>query len=125
MQTRDQQYATAIYKQVSRVSKDVGEAERKKYGSMADKLPVLIRTAGLAQALAFVDARSDDAQRKLLSHLAVTVGYGSDTELLEASRTAQLGAYMHLTQKVLQALLWYKRYAQSVLDVDPSQEDRR
>ncbi|HBY95351.1 MAG TPA: type III-B CRISPR module-associated protein Cmr5 [Chloroflexi bacterium] len=122
MQTRDQQYATAVYRQVS---EDVGEAERKKYGSMAHKLPVLIRTAGLAQALAFVDTRGDDTHHKLLNHLAVTVGYGSGEKLLEASRTAQLGAYMHLTQKVLQALLWYKRYAQSVLDVDPSQEDRR
>jgi hypothetical protein len=32
---------------------------------------------------------------------------------------------MRLTQRSLAALLWFKRYAQSVLDVKPGQEDKR
>jgi len=29
---------------------------------------------------------------------------------------------MYITQQVLDALLWYKRFAQSVLDVDPTDQ---
>jgi len=113
MLTRDQRYAEQIYQQVSQVP----EAERQKYGSMAHKLPVLIRTAGLAQALAFVDSRGSDEQKRLLEHLAAVV---NEPKLLERSRTAELADYMRLTRNVLAALVWYKRFAQSVLDVDPT-----
>jgi CRISPR-associated protein Cmr5 len=118
MLTRDQRYAKQIYEQVSQVP----EAERQKYGSMAHKLPVLIRTAGLAQALAFVDSRGSDEQKKLLDHLAVVVNEQNAQNLLARSRTAELADYMRLTRNVLAALVWYKRFAQSVLGVAAGEE---
>lgn len=121
MQTRDQRYATKIYTQVQEI-KQQEKAERDKYGSMAHKLPVLIRTAGLAQALAFVAARGSGAQKMLLRHLAEVVEAGDQDELLQRSRSANLVDYMRLTQQVMDALVWYKRFAQSVLDVDASQD---
>lgn len=114
IQTRDQKYAVDAYKKVSKVK----EEDRQSYGSMAHKLPILIHTAGLAQALAFVEARGKEAHRQLLTDLAHTVGKGSKDILLTRAREGELSEYMHLTQQVLSALLWYKRFAESVLGVD-------
>jgi CRISPR-associated protein Cmr5 len=124
MQTRDQKYAATVYAQVQEIA-GMPQDKQKKYGSMAHKLPVLIRTAGLAQALAFVEARGDQEMQKglLLEHLALAIGKENRAELLEGTRTTELAMYMRLTQAVLAALLWYKRFAQSVLDVQASDEE--
>lgn len=117
MLLRNQRYAAQIFEQVSQVP----EAERQKYGSMAHKLPALIRTAGLAQSLAFADSRNITEHEKLLDHIAQVVGLTGRESLMRHSREArQLTEYMHLTRKVLSALTWYKRFAQSVLKVESS-----
>lgn len=129
MRTREQDYAVDIFARVEEFGQHHarGSKERRTYGSMAHKLPVLVRTAGLAQALAFVDARGDDAQRQLLKDLAATVDakrYGNDVNsFLSDSRSLAFYEYMRLGQKVMAALLWYKRFAQSVLGVEPGEED--
>lgn len=123
MQTRDQQLAAQIFKLVHDEVKDKDFA--KSYGATAHKLPVLVRSAGLAQALAFVDARGKQPQHLLLDHLAKTVSHANREKLLEASRNGNAGleAYIHLTRQVMDALLWYKRFAQSVLKVKQGAED--
>jgi len=117
MQTRDQELATVVFEQVSQIS-GISESDRKKYGSMAHKLPVLIRTAGLVQALAFVEARGEKVHHTLLDHIAKVAGFDDRKRLLEKSRSAPLNEYMHLSQRVMVALQWYKRFAQSVLGVE-------
>ncbi len=114
MLTRNQEYAAKIFEQVMRV----GEEQRGKYGSLAHRLPVLIRTAGLAQALAFVDARGDTAGKILLDDIAAILKLENKEKLLECSREAELPEYMRLTRYVLIAMTWYKRFAQSVLGVE-------
>jgi CRISPR-associated protein Cmr5 len=130
MQTRKQEYASSAFEQVSAL-KTASEAEkdpeayRKRYGSMAHKLPVLIRTAGLAQALEFVQSRGKDEHKKLLGHLEQTVlpNRAHGESLLKRSREAQLGEYTRLTRDCLAALLWYKRFAESVLGVKAGDEE--
>lgn len=137
-QTRDQRYATAIFQQVEKVDQETkskignDKTYRDAYGSMAHKLPVLIRTAGLAQALAFVQARGKKIpapdgrtpHHDLLTHLSQVVRNGKE-DLCTQSRIADLSEYMHLTHESLAALLWFKRFAQSVLDVeDASRGDK-
>jgi len=107
--TRNQRYAGQVYDQVESVS----ATQREKYEAIAHKLPVLIRTAGLAQALAFVAASKEGAHQLLLNHLSKVVGAETSATLLERSRTDELAQYMRLTQEVLTALLWYKRFAQA------------
>ena len=107
--TRNQRYAEQIYNQVQSVS----ATQRAGYEGMAHKLPVLIRTAGLAQAFAFVCARGETEHRLLLDHLAEVVGAGNALNLLARSRSDELARYIRLTQEVLAALLWYKRFAQT------------
>ncbi len=122
MKTIEQEFARKIYDQVDAFNREnpkahsAGEKARKKYGAMAHKLPILVRTAGLAQALAFADSR-DKVSQQLLEHLAKVVGgYGKD-DLLRASRDAELQEYTYLTRRTMLALKWYKRFAESVLEV--------
>ncbi|RRR70864.1 MAG: type III-B CRISPR module-associated protein Cmr5 [Candidatus Viridilinea halotolerans] len=126
--TREQTYASRVYALIKPLSaKD--EAERKAYGSLAHKLPILIRTAGLAQALAFVAARNKEGtpQRRLLAHLEEVLQQtnllAQGANLVERSRTASFEEYMRLTEGSLQALLWFKRFAQAELKVEAGTEE--
>jgi len=121
MQTREQHYAKTVLECVQ-ACKKLQASDQNVYGSMSHQLPILIRTAGLAQALAFVDSRDVKILKTLLDDIAQTVGLNRLT-LLQRSREAELSAYMHLTQQVLTALLWFKRFAQSVLDVQTPDSD--
>ena len=119
MQTLDQQYAASAYAQVSPLKEKYKEKkEYKKYGAMAHKLPILIHTAGLAQALEFVNSRGEPIQKLLLDHLAVTIELTNKEDLLKTVKSVPLSGYIRLTRQTLAALLWYKRFAQSILDVD-------
>ena len=119
MQTRDQIYAATVYEQDATVREK--EPEYKKYGAMAHKLPLLIRTAGLVQALAFVEARGKEIQKRLLTDLKATIEPNDPRTLLVHAQNADLSEYMRLTQQIMAALLWYKRFAQSILGVDASE----
>lgn len=123
MQTREQKYAAKGFNYVSARFREYpeGDKRRTEYGSMAHKLPVLIRTAGLAQALSFVETRKKESHLALLDDLASTLEQDRKG-LLERSRQADLDEYMLLTRYALDALLWFKRYAQSVLGVEASDE---
>ncbi len=124
MDTQQQRMAVNAH----RLILTVAEGEKKKYGTMAHKLPMLIRRAGLAQALVFVEARGEDAQLKLLQHLAETVEFAGVTnrkELVKHSREADLATYMLLTRRVLAALVWYKRFTESILKVRNVDDDSR
>lgn len=118
MQTRDQKYAIDVFDRVSRIP--VEKEYRNSYGSMAHKLPILIRTAGLAQALSFVEAKAIkiNALQQFIKDLSGTVG---KQDLAKDARELPLNEYIRLTQQVMAALLWYKRFAQSVLDVDTTE----
>ncbi|HMW03386.1 MAG TPA: type III-B CRISPR module-associated protein Cmr5 [Acidobacteriota bacterium] len=120
-QTRDQRMAESVYRLVLPLKDQ--EAQRKKYGSLAHKLPVLIKTAGLAQALAFVESRGGDEGKLLLRHIAEVVQLTNLETLQSTVRKAELRKYIRLTQEILTALVWFKRFAQSVLKVEPGEEN--
>lgn len=123
MQTLDQRYAGAILKQMQEIKQEPKQ-EYTKYASIAHKLPILIYTAGLAQAVEFVHARGASIQRRLLAHLgSVILDQETEEALREAIRRASLREYLRLTRQVLAALLWYKRFAQSILGIDASEAD--
>lgn len=127
MNTRDQEFAGRIFEQVSQIS-NLSKTDQRKYGSTAHKLPILIRTAGAVQALTFIESRGNqnnqgkDPYFKLLDHLAKTVGFNDRAAMLDKSRTAPLSEYMRLSQQMMAALLWYKRFAQIVLGVNPEDD---
>lgn len=133
MQTRDQRLAFAIYERVLAFdTPNLSKKQRKQYGSMAHKLPILIRTAGLSQALAFVEARHREKDGKIppqlkllrdLEQVLLKEKMLEGSNLFAVARKAELGEYMCLTQHTMAALLWFKRYAQSVLGVQQGDEE--
>ena len=117
MKTRDQEYASDAVQKVSAVKNNLNKDECNRYGSMAHQLPILIRSAGLAQALGFLETRESKGHQQLLTDLATTVNLPGS--LVQKARTLPLNEYMHLTRQAMAALLWYKRFAQSILDIKP------
>jgi len=123
MTTRQQQYASSAHQKVEALTNQ-DKAFKTRYGSIAHRLPVLIRSAGLAQALAYVDARGKDEGQKLLDDLAMVIGVEgvkNRNDLISRSRTTALLEYMYLTDQCLDALLWFKRFAQTILKVEPGE----
>ncbi len=128
MRTVHQRLAADIYGRVIEIRDHHDESFCKKYGTMAHKLPVLLHTAGLMQAIAFVQAKGtkNDAWKQFLNDLAHTLepsrpDYDGE-KLLEEARRAEIGSYILLTRRVSNALLWYKRFAESILNVDQGHE---
>jgi len=127
MQTLEQKFAVLIYDRVSAYASrypDKNSSERTQYGSMAHKLPILVYTSGLTQALAFVESRGNPAQHSLLEDLAQVTAECDKPHYLELSRNSGLQDYVYLTRKTLIALKWFKRFAQSVLEVDATANDK-
>jgi CRISPR-associated protein Cmr5 len=119
MKTLEQELAEKVY---HKVVAHEGQPDAKKYGSMAHKLPILIRTAGLAEALAFVESRGKDPLDALLDDLARVVSNQSRKDFVAQSRSADLQDYIYLTRRTMLALKWFKRFAQSMLGVDATEE---
>ena len=103
---------------------------REIYGNLCHEFPVLVRTCGLCQAVAFCadKAQSDDkeraeAYRLLLQHIGKIVGKetdgkgGANDPLLKEILKAEATEYMLHTRRVLQAWVYFKRFAVSVLGV--------
>jgi len=117
----DQQRAILAYQHIEPLVADKPLA--KKYGTMALKLPILVRTAGLCQALHFVRSRKDDGSPRLLDHLAdqlrrVDGKIEDGASLCAQVRAAELRHYLHLTREATATLQWYARLAQSVLKIE-------
>jgi CRISPR type III-B/RAMP module-associated protein Cmr5 len=123
--TLEQTRAAMAYGHLEKVTtKD----DRTLYGSMAQKLPALIRAAGLCQAIHFVKSRQKPVLENLLSHLADQLKR-IDTEikgvesLCTRVREADLAHYVWLTREALAAVSWYGRLARSEWGVLPGDGD--
>jgi len=120
MLTRSQQYAQAAFPAVQRhypqPTKKLS-TEQKEYRTVAKKFPTLIHTCGLAQAIAFYQAKGHS---DYLEDLAKVVGHAGHPEikdaksLAEQSRTNQLSLYMRLSRDTLTAAGWLKRYVEAL-----------
>ena len=130
MKTIHQRLAADVYDRVTQIYEEYDEPFRKKYGTMAHKMPVLVHTAGLMQAIAFVHAKGtkNDAWKQFLNDLAQTLEFSrpeyNRDALLQDAQWAGIGDYILLTRHVSNALLWYKRFAESILKVEPGDEDK-
>lgn len=125
MPTLDQKRAALAWEHGDAV-KQYEPARQKKYASIVYSLPMLVRSAGLSQALHFVQARGDNTQREILEHLAaqlhrVDARITNANTLLKCVREAPLGAYLQFAQETLACANWYKRYVQGVLNIKQSE----
>ena len=122
VRTREQKYAATVYALVQNFDHSIkDEKQRVRYASLCHSVAIMIRSAGLVQALAFACRKQDQGNQQFVRDLAQALGYSGDNnqlKLLEASYTASLMEYMYLTQDTLAVLLWFKRFAQSILKVE-------
>jgi len=123
--TREQNRAARVYKYVKKYEKN--EKVRKDYGSMALRFPALLRSAGLVQALAFVDSRGNDAHKQFIHDFASVIyelegkpkrGKEAFEQYFQEARDAQLAQYLRMTREALAVADWFKRFAQSVLKAE-------
>jgi CRISPR type III-B/RAMP module-associated protein Cmr5 len=128
IKTREQDYAAKIYDQVGKVK---GKNFQDDYKNAAKNLPFLIRSAGLVQALYFMQTRNEGA-KTLIKHLANIIEKPTETlaenelkalaeNFLAKVRTKPINEYIFLTEKCLLALKWYKRF----VDIHIEDKDKK
>lgn len=130
MPTRSQQNFIRAQELVASVT---GEETRKIYGGLCHSFPVMVRSCGLCQALAFsLDKASKDgprakAHKLIIEHVGQIIGAGSEQKaIVSAVSRAGTREYMLHTRQVLDAWIYFKRFAVSILGVDAAdQKDDR
>ncbi len=134
MQTRAQRHLILAESCVSEVEK-LPQETKNVYGGLCHSFPVLVRTNGLCQALAFSAAKGQsggdrgDAHKRLLLHVWRILNGGkvppANASPLDDVRKAPTLTYLRQTREVLDAWIYFKRFAVSVLKVDTGdQQDK-
>ena len=121
MKTRAQQDMELAARLVQEVRSQDRETQQI-YGGLCHSFPVMVRTCGLCQALAFSQAKAGDGQdarekahRLLLQHVQKVLSLNGD--VLQVVREASASQYMLYTRRVLSAWVYFKRFAESILEV--------
>jgi CRISPR-associated protein Cmr5 len=122
--TLEQQRASMAFDHLTAITV---EKDRKIYGGMALKLPALIRSAGLCQALHFVKSRRKEPLNALLNHLSkqltrVDSAIIDMSSLCDRAREAEVANYVWLTREALASVTWYGRLARSEWGILPSDD---
>lgn len=129
MKTRAQTDMEMAYDLVNEVTQKPEEV-KKIYGGLCHSFPIMVRTCGLCQAIAFSKdkATSDgdlgQAHSLLLKHVVTLIdpqvpliNLQSDS-LLKNILDADSRQYMFYTRRILSAWIYFKRFAVSVLKVE-------
>ncbi len=123
MKNLNQTLARSVYDRIEAINAaGRDDSYKKKYGKMTLKLPALVQSAGLLQALAFVENNDEIPPKDLVGDLAAVLVFPSKQDLLNACINSPFGEYRYLTRRSVIALTWFKRFAQStwpeILDAD-------
>ncbi|MDI6893170.1 MAG: type III-B CRISPR module-associated protein Cmr5 [Bacillota bacterium] len=109
-----------LEQEIRRLNTDSGKLWAS-YGSLARKVPALVTSAGLGQAMAFLRAKGQskawDPHELLYSHVSDwVVGQLKETgELLDVIQHRSSEVYRQATSEALAFLLWVKRFAEARL----------
>jgi len=109
---------------------------RKIFGGLCHSFPIMVRTCGLCQALAFSFDKATVTDKKrptprneayglLLNHVSELL-LGPDRQdrvaLLDRVRGGDVAQYMFDTRRVLAAWVYWKRFAVSILKVESARD---
>lgn len=114
--TRDQQRAQAAFRKVSAKK---GKKDAEDYGRQCLRLPTLIRQDGLCLTLAFLSGKGAskpyfaDLTKDFLEILGTTT---------EEIRNVGAVKYQIVSRDAIRTAVWFKRYAEGVLDVAPESD---
>lgn len=126
--TLEQQRATRAWECVDEVTSK-SQDFKKKYGSLARKVPTLILTNGLGQTLAFLKAKGKnhpaDEHTVLFRHLSRWVlsqvapsSPATNGDLLQWVLQNDSASYRRATVEALAFLTWLKRFAEAELPAE-------
>ncbi len=123
--TRQQRFMSLAWAHLTAVH--AGDKETAKiYGGLCHSFPILVRSSGLCQALAFVEAKAAPGKARgaayslIADHLAAVLSI-KRSDLVDTVRGAPVADYMRYTGAALDAWIFYKRFAVSILKVSSSQ----
>ena len=121
LQTRSQAVSKKVYKLLNQEdTKKISKA----YGGLCHNFPIMVLQSGLSQAVAYILVKSkneNSPQWLFLVHLAsldAATENKSPTEFQIYIQQVDLSEYQRLTRVILNASIWFKRFAVSLLDVD-------
>lgn len=121
MPTRAQAQLMQAHRDVVAVSEAEGlnEVQKARYGNLCHKVPVMIRTCGLCQTIAFMESKKskEPSHARMLQHIAGLLDIQAD-RLATAVAQMPTVQYMHKTRLLLEALVYYKRFAVSILKAE-------
>ncbi len=123
-QTKEQQRAKAAWADIQAVDRKSVDVKRK-YRSLVLKLPVMILTNGLGQALAFLKSKGkdnrDDPHEIVYSHLQAWLfreirwADANQPTLIERIFNTTSETYRQATSEALSYLHWLRRFAEAIL----------
>lgn len=130
MRTRSQVYSEKVFDQISNIkNNNWSDKQKKQYGSLCHSFPVMVLQSGLSQAVAFVWIKAKNTANSphgvFLQNLAALtrVEENSNPDRFQQAINRQpLNEYQRMTREILAASIWYKRFAESLLDVKAGDE---
>lgn len=137
MKTRSQEYSKEVFEQINGLNLD--DSKKKTYGSLCHNFPLMVLRSGLSQSVAFLLVKtkiSGEESKQSTPHIFFLENLadltGIDLNLQEGEKkaikfqekinTLELHDYMRITRRILAASIWYKRFAESLLDVNTGEE---
>jgi CRISPR type III-B/RAMP module-associated protein Cmr5 len=111
MRTRAQTWSSAAFQHVRAQKADKSTVD--KYRTCCRRMPGLIHTSGLLQALVFTVSR-DDTGKAYVGHLArAYLGDEKATHetLITRAQSADVHAYMALARDIADVAQWFNRFA--------------
>ena len=134
LKSRNQIYSKAVYDSIKAMLEHATDSKLdSKYKGLCKRAGSLLRTSGLMQMVAFMEARGhrEEMYWLLLRHLQVELiklhilqgNANKEFWLAEHLRNLELPAYMALTRKVLLLLNWHKRLAETMIQKDAEDEN--
>jgi CRISPR-associated protein Cmr5 len=112
----EQGRAKFAYDRVNEIVQNPNGDLKKKYKSGAKKLPVLIKTNGLGQALAFIKNR--DNFPNLYDQIATWLrskGLIGTGEMVDLAIVMESGEYRRVTTETLALLNWIRRFVDGLM----------
>jgi len=99
------------------------ESKHKNYDSYIKKMPMLIKTNGLGQTLAFYYSKSEPAYNLILEQIrdyfklrGIKSGLNSNEGLLNFITAQNSSDYRNITQEIMMLLNWWRRFVDGVLE---------
>jgi CRISPR-associated protein Cmr5 len=99
------------------------------YGGLCHNFPIMVRSLGLCQTLAYYESKSvgkdnkrTEAYSRKLADVHAVAAIGSDKVLSTYAAGLPVLEYMQLTREILDAAIYFKRFAVSLLKVESASQ---